>query len=67
MKEVSLTYLYFIPPPQVSPSLAKVLLHAQNWESADIEKKYRQNPSKLLEESRIQPAKKVHVVRDLHK
>jgi len=39
----------------VTPSLAKVLLHAHNWASQDIATKYRTNASTLLINSKIKP------------
>ncbi|XP_022915099.1 potential E3 ubiquitin-protein ligase ariadne-2 [Onthophagus taurus] len=41
---------------QITPSLAKVLLHAHNWSVSDIVSKYRENPSALLVSSKIKPA-----------
>jgi len=39
----------------VTPSLAKVLLHAHNWSLQDIVTKYRTNASSLLINSKIKP------------
>lgn len=39
----------------ITPSLAKVLLHAHNWALQDIITKYRTNASSLLISSKIKP------------
>ncbi|XP_070164364.1 potential E3 ubiquitin-protein ligase ariadne-2 isoform X2 [Polyergus mexicanus] len=39
----------------ITPSLAKVLLHAHNWALQDIVTKYRSNASSLLINSKIKP------------
>ncbi|CAO1300377.1 unnamed protein product [Diamesa tonsa] len=38
---------------KITPSLAKVLLHAHNWNAASVAEKYRDNASNLLVSSRI--------------
>lgn len=38
---------------QITPSLAKVLLHTHNWALQDVVKKYRDNSSNLLVNSKI--------------
>ncbi|XP_074645621.1 putative E3 ubiquitin-protein ligase ariadne-2 isoform X2 [Tubulanus polymorphus] len=40
---------------KVTPSLAKLLLHAHYWAKEDIEQRHRRDPEKLLIDSRIFP------------
>lgn len=40
----------------ITPSLAKVLLHAHNWALQDVVTKYRNNASVLLINSKIKPS-----------
>ncbi|CAH0561922.1 unnamed protein product [Brassicogethes aeneus] len=40
----------------ITPSLAKVLLHSHSWNNNEIVTKYRENPTNLLVTSRIEPA-----------
>jgi len=40
---------------QISPSLAKVLLHRHAWSADDIQKRYKANSDKLLCESQLLP------------
>lgn len=48
---------YFSFFTQIKPSIAKLLLHQQNWAASEIISIYRQGASKLLIDSRIKPAK----------
>uniref|UniRef100_A0AAG5DFH7 RBR-type E3 ubiquitin transferase n=1 Tax=Anopheles atroparvus TaxID=41427 RepID=A0AAG5DFH7_ANOAO len=41
---------------QITPSLAKVLLHANGWNTAEVIERYRDNASFLLVSARIKPA-----------
>ncbi|KAG5890979.1 hypothetical protein JTB14_037965 [Gonioctena quinquepunctata] len=41
---------------QISPSLAKVLLHSHQWNINEVTKKFNENPTQTLIASRIEPA-----------
>lgn len=40
---------------QITPSLAKVLLHSQGWAVQEVKRRYRDNASQLLVTSRVKP------------
>ncbi|VVC87523.1 unnamed protein product [Leptidea sinapis] len=40
---------------QITPSLAKVILHAYDWNAQEIIDKYKENPNEVLIHSRVKP------------
>lgn len=53
---------------QMTPALAKVLLHTHKWQISDIITRHQRDADKLLKESRIAPQIDLKVImRDAHR
>lgn len=52
---------------QITPSLAKVLLHTHKWATSDIIAEYRGNSSKLLVNSKIKPPQPPEISTSRHR